>query len=212
MKHLLLAGMERAEAFSQAAEVIRSGGIVLHPTDTIYGLGCDPFCEAAVRRLSELKRRRDPRAYLVLVESPGSVAELAESIPGSFCFLSARLWPGPVTMIFDKDPAKPPFIGDASIGIRCPRSDFLRDFLRLLGGPLVSTSANLSGQEPIQDPEKASRQFEQGVDLLLDAGLLPDSPPSTVVDLRRDPPQILRPGAMLQEVQEAIRQWETLAG
>ncbi|MBI2822324.1 MAG: threonylcarbamoyl-AMP synthase [Acidobacteria bacterium] len=208
MKHLHLAGRGRGEALAQAVKVIRSGGIVLYPTDTVYGLGCDPFCDTAVRRLSELKQRRNRRPYLVLVESAGSVAELAGSIPESFYFLSGLLWPGPITMIFEKDPAEPPFAGDDSIGIRCPRCDFLREFLRLLCGPLVSTSANLSGEEPVQDPEESSRQFAQGVDLFLDAGRLPDSPPSTVVDLRHDPPQILRQGAMLKDVQGAIRQWE----
>lgn len=210
MKHLRLAEIERIEALRQAVATVRRGGIVLYPTDTIYGLGCDPFCDRAVKKLTHLKRRLDSQPYLVLVYRPEAVTQLASRVPGLFAFFSERLWPGPITMIFEKERNKKPFVGNDSIGIRCPRWSFLRDFLRMLGAPLISTSVNRSGETPIRDPEDAARQFSEGIDLFLDFGKLLHNHPSTIVDLRYDPPRILREGAMLQRVQDAIREWQVV--
>ena len=210
MRYLRLAETDRLESLRKAVEVVRSGGIVLYPTDTIYGLGCDPFSARAVKRLTELKRRVDARAYLVLVREPGDAAGLASRIPEQFYFISQRIWPGPITMIFDKDALEEPFLGSDSIGIRCPRWSFLREFLWLLGAPLISTSANLSGNAPIRDPVEASQHFADGIDLFLDFGMLPHDRPSTILDIRTDPPRIVREGAMLQRVKDAILEWQAL--
>lgn len=210
MKRLRLSEIDRFDALRQAAEVIHADGVVLYPTDTIYGLGCDPFSAAAVKRLSELKRRQDSKLYLVLVRDPMDVARLVSAVPSSFLFLARRLWPGPITMIFEKAPDAGPFPGADSIGIRCPRWSFLRDFLQILGSPLISTSANISGENPIRDPEEACRQFSTGLDLFLDFGKLPHDSPSTVLDLRNNAHTIVREGAMLQRVLDAIDDWKAM--
>ncbi|MBI3941349.1 MAG: threonylcarbamoyl-AMP synthase [Acidobacteria bacterium] len=208
MKRLRLSETDRMEALREAAAVVHSGGILLYPTDTIYGLGCDPFLESAVKRLSEIKRRKDSQVYLVLIRDPMDATRLVSKVPQPFSFLGRRLWPGPITMIFEKDPGAPPFPGSDSIGIRCPRWTFLRDFLRITDAPLISTSANLSGETPILDPDEAYRQFAGQVDLFLDFGKLPHNRPSTILDIRADPPQVLREGAMLQRVRDAIIEWQ----
>ena len=208
MKRVRLAETDRVEALRDAAQVVRRGGIVLYPTDTIYGLGCDPFSEAAVQRLTALKKRSDTRLFLVLVRHPELVTELVSNLPDTFRFLAERVWPGPITMIFEKERNRGPFPGSDSIGIRCPRWSFLREFLRMLDGPLISTSANVTGETPIGDPEQAWRQFSSGIELFLDFGKLLHDRPSTIVDIRCDPPRILREGAMLQRVLDAISEWQ----
>jgi L-threonylcarbamoyladenylate synthase len=210
MKRIRLAETDRAEALQSAVQVIRGGGIVLYPTDTVYGLGCDPFSEAAVKRLSAVKKRPDTKLFLILVLNGNEARPLASSVPDSFGFLAERVWPGPITMIFEKNRDAEPFPGSDSIGIRCPRWHFLRDFLRLLGSPLISTSANRAGEAPIGDPEQAWQQFSEVIDLFLDFGKLPQDRPSTLVDLRYDPPKILREGAMLHRAQDAIEEWRRL--
>ncbi len=208
MKRLSLAEAGRKEALAQGVNVIRAGGILLYPTDTVYGLGCDPLSARALEKLTKLKRRPVRRYYLVLIDRPGAVSGLVSELPESFSFFSHRLWPGPVSMIFPKEKGKAPFPENDSIGIRCPHWSFLRDFLELLEGPLISTSVNRSGEDPITDPDEAGRQFRLGVDLFLDFGKLPNTRPSTILDLRPDPPVILREGAMLRRVQDAIRDWK----
>jgi L-threonylcarbamoyladenylate synthase len=210
MKRLDLGEVGRKEAFWEAAKTIRSGGIVLYPTDTVYGLGCDPFSDQAIGQLTELKGRPPAHPYLVLVANTGAISKLVSKLPPSFDFFTKRLWPGPVTMIFDKHRNKRPFPESDSIGIRCPHWSFLREFLETLQTPIISTSANRSGKPPIRDPDEAVAQFKKGVDLILDLGKLPDRRPSTILDIRSDPPEILREGAMLQRVQNALREWRDM--
>src|SRR3989442_7608742 len=129
MKRLSLADAGRNEALAQVVSVIRAGGIVLYPTDTVYGLGCHPYSTEALQRLTKLKQRPLGHAYLVLIDRPGGLSDLVSEIPSSFSFFSQRLWPGPVSMIFSKEKGKAPFSENDSIGIRVPHWSFLRDFL-----------------------------------------------------------------------------------
>ena len=189
---------------SEAVRVIRTGGIILYPTDTVYGLGCDPFNEHALRKLFDLKGRQEEKGVLLLVPDSSWVSRLGVISPIA-AELMECLWPGPVTMLFEPLPVAPEGVlgKGGKIGIRYPENRFLRSWLEALGSPIVSTSANLSGQPAPSTLSGIRELFEGKVDLLVEAGEPTLSRPSTVVDLE-DPPRIVREGAGCREVQETL--------
>lgn len=190
------------QVLREAAEVIRRGGVVLYPSDTIYGLGCDPFQNQAVDRLFELKGRPRDKGVLLLVPHPDWVHRLVEAIPSRYWELTRRFWPGPLTVLL---PARSDLgtgiVGEeGKVGIRYPDTPFLQQWMEEIPGPLVSTSANRSGEPPQTRIEELRRQFEGRVSLFLDGGELPSSLPSTVVDLCEDPPRLVRWGVGAEAV------------
>lgn len=139
--------MTERDDILQAAETLRRGGIILYPTDTIWGLGCDPCCEAAVERLFALKHRPPAKAMLLLAADLDMAAEYVADIPEKAKELAVNGL-RPTTVIYPgaRGIAKELIADDGSIGIRIPDYEFCRQLCRELGRPIVSTSANLSGQ------------------------------------------------------------------
>jgi L-threonylcarbamoyladenylate synthase len=179
-----------------AADVLREGGVVLVPTDTVYGLAVDPTVPGATQRLFDLKGRRREVPIAVLVadaEQAWSVA--ARPVPDVACDLAARHWPGGLTIVVERDPSWPADLGDnvTTVGLRCPNSDLVRA-LCLEIGPLATSSANRHG---LATPRSATLAADAvgGVDFVIDGGEL-SGKPSTVVDCTVVPPRVLREGAV----------------
>ena len=195
-----------AGTIQDAARVIRAGGIVLYPSDTIYGLGCDPFNESALSRVFEIKGRSSGQGMLVLVASLEWVDELAVARPVVFDRLAERFWPGPVTMLLQARHHLPRLLKgrEGKIGVRFPFSRFLRQWMDRIPGPLVSTSANRSGREPSGVVQELKDEFGGQVDLVLEANQLCGRQPSTVIDLAGDNPYVIREGAQCQEVKHFL--------
>lgn len=189
----------------EATRVIRAGGVVLYPSDTIYGLGCNPFDTEAVRRIYSLKGRDESKGVLLLVPSRAWVRQLAAEIPPEAEHLMDRYWPGPLTLLFRPSSLVPSNIvgGEGLLGIRYPESGFLQAWMESLSGPIVSTSANLSGIPEPENLEALRKLFYNQVDLFLEAGELAAKPPSTVVNMV-GVPQIVRSGARNEEIEEAL--------
>jgi L-threonylcarbamoyladenylate synthase len=192
----------------RAADVIRAGGIVLYPTDTVYGLGCDPFNREAMKRLFRIKGRPEKRGVLVLVPGIEAVEQLAAGIPPSAREILQRFWPGPLTVILPAAPHLPPELtGTArTIGVRHPDQPFLQAWMDCLGGPIVSTSANRSGDPDPPDLESLRRLFESKVDLFLESGRPASRLPSTVIDLTVTPFELLREGDLTSAVRRFLAQ------
>ncbi len=177
-----------------AADLIRSGGVVGVPTDTVYGLAVDPRSESAVARLFELKGRPSDRPIALLaadIETAATVVVITEQARR----LADRWWPGALTMVLEPVSPLPAWVGHPftrSVGVRVPDHDGLRQLLAETG-PLAVTSANLSGQEPALDERHAEEVFGAAVDLFL-PGRCPGGSASTVVDLTSEPPKVVRPG------------------
>ena len=184
-------------ALAQAADVVKQGGTLLYPTDTIYGFGCDAFNDKAVRKVFEIKQRSEKNPALVLAHNRTMVKNLVGDIPPAARRLMDACWPGPLTIIFRSRKSFHPFItGEANtIGIRIPRNRFCLKLIAESGVPLLSTSANISGSPMISDVQQLIKTFSSHVDLSIDAGTLKPSAPSTVVDVTRDQPVIIREGA-----------------
>ncbi len=190
------------EGLAQAAEAIRSGEVVAYPTETVYGLGVDPFNEVALAKLFELKGRPDTKPILLIVESVRQLDRVALEVSEAARRYMETFWPGPLSLLFPRRPELPLTLtaGGEKVCVRCPGLETARRLCALAGGPITSTSANLSGDPPIID----SADFcLAGVAVLVDGGKLEPSAPSTVLD--PDTGRVLRPGAISESAIVALR-------
>lgn len=177
----------------------------MYPTDTVYGLGCDPFNIKAVKRIFKVKgERRKPLPILASsidhIKKVASVSRDAEKI-------AKRFWPGPLTLVIPKKMTLPDVItcNLPSVGVRIPKHDVALQLINLSNGLLVGTSANKTGEKPPQTAHEAAQQLEEEVDIILNGGPATLGVPSTIVDLTSKKPGILREGPVsFKEVLEAL--------
>ncbi len=196
------------EIIEKASRVIRAGGVVLHPSDTVYGLACDPFNLEALRRLLQIKGRPEGKGFLLLVHNLEVIKDISNTVSKVFYELSEEFWPGPVTLLLEGRKELPPAIlgKRGQVGVRFPEQPFLKLWVKQIPGPVVSTSANLSGEVLPKSVSQLKGLFGERVDLFLEGGEVdPGAKPSTVIDLTVDPPCIVREGQCLEEVKESLR-------
>lgn len=196
-----------AQTIQEAARVIRSGGIVLHPTDTLYGLACDPFNARALEKIYRLKKRPREKGFLLLIADPSWVSRLAAPIPHLFSALAREFWPGPVTFLLLARPELPALLtGEGGkVGVRWPALAYLQAWLKALGGPIVSTSANRSGHPVPGSVAELKRLFAGKVDLFLEAGEVENLTPSSVVDLTVSPARLVRQGKQAHRLSKFLQ-------
>jgi L-threonylcarbamoyladenylate synthase len=190
------------------AGVLRKGGVVAYPTDTFYGLGASCFSKRAIRRIYRLKKRERAKPLSILVSDLGMVRSLAAEIPSLFWELAEEFWPGPLTLILKASSRLPEEIlgPQDSVGIRLPALPWLRGLIGKTALPITGTSANISGEKEIEDPEEVISSFSGKVDLIVDGGRTEGGLPSTVVDLSSPKPVILREGAVPRSILEEYLQ------
>jgi L-threonylcarbamoyladenylate synthase len=181
--------------FAKIGDCLRADGVIAYPTDTLYGLGGNFYSPAAMKKIDLLKKRED-MPYSVAVGSVVMLESLVAEVPDIFRSRLKKLLPGKFTFLFKPAPTIDPLLlkNSERIGIRIPGLPLLLQLISALGFPLVSTSANLSGRPPLNDPRRIAREFP-GLDLLIDGGVLPASAGSTIVDVAMAPPKIVRRGA-----------------
>lgn len=181
----------------EALHAIAAGGVVAYPTETVYGLAADPFSEEALDALFRIKARDTAHPVLLIVADDAQVAFLAAEVSAHAAACMKAFWPGPLSLLFPAVPGIPGRLLDDTgrICVRCPGHEVARDLCRRRGGPLTSTSANLSGMPPARTPEDACLA---GVALVLDGGPLDALPPSTVYDPGSG--ILLRPGPVTEEM------------
>lgn len=186
------------EALNTLAEAVLRGGVVAFPTDTLYGLGCSLFDVAAVEMVARLKRRDPSLAVISLIPEPEQVYGLAAEVNDVAEKLIANHWPGPLSLIFRAAPIVPARVRGAggTVALRCPRDTLCARILERIGGPVVSSSANLSGQRPAETAEEVVRIFGNQLDLVVDGGPRHGDTPSTLVDVSGARPRLLRRGAV----------------
>lgn len=192
------------QLIEQAADVLRNGGLVAYPTDTVYGLAADPRNANAVHKLSEAKKRDPNQPMPHLMASSESVAGVAADVSSAASDLMRAFWPGALTIILRKAQSYESFAAGETIGLRVPDHPVPRELSRLLGGPITGTSANVAGgPEPLSADDVRSF-VGNAVDLIIDGGPCSAGRPSTVIDCTRDPPMILRLGAVSREEIERV--------
>jgi L-threonylcarbamoyladenylate synthase len=181
-----------------AVSVLRAGGVIALPTDTVYGLGVALPTPGGIERLFHVKRRPPERGIVLLLADPAQMGELAIVTPAAEA-LAAALWPGGLTLILEQRPdvTLPAVLtgGATTIGLRVPDHDAPRALARALG-PLPVTSANVSGEPEAPDAPSIIGQLGDDIELVLDGGPATGGPASTVVDATGERIRILRPGAV----------------
>lgn len=191
-------GKDYSDVLNEAVTVLKRGGVIVYPTDTVYGLGANACDEWAVEQVFKIKNRPLTKPLPIIARNMKWVKELVFMPPK----LESKLedvWPGPTTVVLAKKSIVPKIVtaGRKTVGIRIPSHPFIDKLLGKFGYPITATSANIFGDEPTGDPNKVIKSFCDRVwkpDLIIDAGVLPPSEPSTILDLSHIKPKILRIG------------------
>lgn len=192
-------------AMQHAVDVLSNGGLVVFPTDTVYGLAALPTKAEYIERLYVVKGRESTRAIAILLSSSTELENISILPSDKVLKLANRFWPGPLTLIVPKHPDLPDALSpNQTIGVRVPDHDIALELLRMTG-PLGVTSANISGHENTNSAEEVMEQLDGRVHLVIDGGKSPGGVPSTVVDCTTPEPAILRPGPIkIKEINKAI--------
>ncbi|MBN1477793.1 threonylcarbamoyl-AMP synthase [Candidatus Sumerlaeota bacterium] len=186
-----------SELIERAVDALLDGGLVVFPTDTLYGLGCDATNPRAVARLCEVKGRSPDAPLPVIINHRRLLAQLVEDIPPEITPLLDRFWPGPLTIVLRRrGEALRAVSPTGTLGVRIPDAPVALRLARGLCRPIVATSANRTGLPPCVTAQEVEELFGAEIQLILDAGPIPGGQPSTVLDLSSDRPQILREGVI----------------
>lgn len=198
--------MKRGTDIVQAAEVLRAGGLVAFPTETVYGLGADASTAAAVAKIFAAKGRPSAHPLIVHLAAEARLEDWAIDVPAAARALAAAAWPGPLTMILRRGPrvSLATTGGSETVGLRVPAHPMAQALLRAFGGGIAAPSANRFGAVSPTTAEHVVADLGGAVDYLLDGGACRVGLESTIVDLSRGRPVLLRPGGLAREVIEAI--------
>lgn len=176
----------------KAVDVLRKGGIVAIPTDTVYGLAVDGLNKIALARLAEVKHRPKDKPFSLLVCDVEMLEALSIKISPLAKRYMDKFWPGALTIISENKSGE-------KIGLRLPQNKITQDLIRESGVPLACPSANFSGEEPCLDAQQVKEKFAGIIELIIDGGKANLSKESSVIDLTIEPPKILREGAISRE-------------
>lgn len=184
----------------RAVALLREGGLVAYPTDTVYGLAVDPTNDDAVERLFAAKKRRPDQSTPLLIASPHDLAKIVADVPEVATRLIGAFWPGGLTIVLRKAATfRSLAVSGETVALRVPDHPVPRELVRLLGGPITGTSANRAGgPEPLTAADVRG-QLGDAIDLVIDGGRCAGGTPSTVVDCSVSPPRIVRAGAITRE-------------
>ncbi|MEO8284925.1 MAG: L-threonylcarbamoyladenylate synthase [Chloroflexota bacterium] len=198
---------ESPDVWQIAAKRIKQGGLVVFPTDTVYGIGCAADDAVAIERVYDAKSRPLQKALPLLLSDSSMVLNVARDLSRSALVLSQRFWPGALTLVVRRHRDLPEQLGSGdTIAVRVPAHDGLREFIALCGGAIAGTSANRSGDPDAIEVSQAVAYFGLHVALYVDGGRTAGSVPSTVVDCAVDPPRIVREGRIsAAAIAEAVR-------
>jgi L-threonylcarbamoyladenylate synthase len=178
--------------------VLKRGGLVAYPTDTVYGLGASANNEDAVKRIFLVKKRPANMAFPLLLANVSQIGDVAVNVPPLAWFLAARFLPGALTIVLYRSKAVSDAVtgGSDKVGVRVPAHPMPIALIEGSGSPLIGTSANLSGQPSAMTAEEVKKQIGEEVDLIIDGGRVTGGVESTVIDVTYRNPLILRQGAI----------------
>jgi len=198
---------ERETAIEAAARVVQRGGLVVLPTDTVYGIGADAFDHAAVQALLDAKGRGREMPPPVLISAATTLAALATNISSYVEALTEAFWPGPLTLVCEQQPSLTWDLGETrgTVAVRMPDHEVALALLERTG-PLAVSSANLSGLPAATEAAAAEGMLGESVEVVLDGGVSPKGEASTILDVRASQPRLLRLGAVsVAELNDVIQ-------
>lgn len=183
------------DVFTEAQKVLKEGGVIVYPTETLYGIGSYATDRDAIVEIFRIKERARGKPFILLVRDFEMLDEYF-IVPDKVKENKEKFAEAPLTVIFSKKADLPGEVsgGTDKIGVRISTSDFVKQLFEHIDKPLVSTSANISGEENTYSSDEIIRLFDKKVDLIVDSGNLPHSNGSSIVDITTDPPRLLREG------------------
>jgi len=186
------------DKIKKIAKYLKMDGVIVYPTETYYALGADCFSKKAIQAIYRLKKRPSSKPLSVVISDLDMIREIVSEIPSAIQPLISNFWPGPLTLVLKAGPRVPEELRgpSGSIGVRLTEHQWLRSLVRHASFPITATSANISGEKDISDPEYALRVFNSKVDLMVDGGETKGDLPSTVLDLFGKRVRIIREGAI----------------
>ena len=199
-------GNETEKLVARAAEILRAGGLLAFPTETVYGLGANGLDAAAVKKIFEAKGRPQDNPLILHVPSPQWLSRCCEDVPPIAYELARRFWPGPLTMILRRKPIVPDVTtaGLDTVGMRCPDHPVALALIREAGVPVAAPSANRSGRPSCTRAQDVREDMDGRIDGIVDGGPCAVGVESTILDLTCEPPRLLRPGGLPLEELEAV--------
>jgi tRNA threonylcarbamoyl adenosine modification protein (Sua5/YciO/YrdC/YwlC family) len=179
---------------SRVVECLKTGGVIAYPTDTTYGIGCSIFCKKSIERIYQLKMRDRRKPFSFICSSLAEVSHYARVSNAAFKILK-RYLPGPYTFVLEATREVPDLLltRQKTVGIRIPDNSICNALVTALGNPVITTSANLSGEDPVGDPRIIEDLFGTQLDFVVDGGLL-ETDVSSVISLLIDGTEVLRSG------------------
>lgn len=201
-KVITISEENRAAALREAGEIIKAGGLAAFPTETVYGLGGDALNPASAKKIYEAKGRPSDNPLIIHIANMDALPYIVEEVPETAKRLASLFWPGPLTMILKKS-ARVPYEttgGLDTVAVRMPVHDVALDFIEAAGGYVAAPSANRSGRPSPTTAAYVAEDMEGRIEMILDGGQATLGLESTIVDLTVEPPMLLRPGFVTQEM------------
>lgn len=186
----------------QAGDILKKGGLVAFPTETVYGLGADALNEKAAQKIYAAKGRPSDNPLIVHITNMYDLHKIARDIPDTAVKIADQYWPGPLTMIFQKTEIVPYGTtgGLETVAVRMPSDDIARDVIEAGGGFIAAPSANTSGRPSPTTAQHVMEDMDGRIDMIVDGGPVDIGVESTILDMTVTPPMILRPGAVTIEM------------
>ena len=200
MKTLVLSA-NGVDTAATAAQIIKNGGLVAIPTETVYGLGANGLSETAVGKIFAAKGRPQDNPLILHVADADEIEKFCHDIPDSAYALADAFWPGPLTMVLPARDTVPKCTtaGLPTVAVRCPDSEITRQIIRLAGVPIAAPSANISGKPSTTTAQHVLHDHDGKIDVIVDGGPCRVGVESTIVDLTEERPRLLRPGGITPE-------------
>ena len=197
---------ENKAIIEKAGDILKNGGLVAFPTETVYGLGSDALNEMAAHKIYEAKGRPSDNPLIVHITNMKDLEKVAEVIPEAAYTVAEKYWPGPLTMIFDKTDLVPYGTtgGLETVAVRMPNEPVARAVIDAGGGFIAAPSANTSGRPSPTTAQHVEEDLTGRIDMIIDGGAVPIGVESTILDMTVTPPMILRPGAITKEMLEEL--------
>ena len=194
------------DQISAAADILRQGGLVGIPTETVYGLGANALDAEAVNKIFEAKGRPQDNPLIIHIPGPQWLPRYCEDVPPLAYTLARKFWPGPLTMILKRKPIVPDATtaGLDTVGVRCPDHQVTLSIIREAGVPVAAPSANTSGRPSCTTAADVMEDMEGKIDAVVDGGPCQVGVESTILDLTCTPPRLLRPGGLPLEALEEV--------
>lgn len=183
-------------ALNLASELFHSGKIFIYPTDTIYGIGGNPFDEEVVNRIADIKGRNEKKQFIWLLSDFENLMNYVDIIYETHLNFLQKIWPAPITVILNLNTRTKEIINQETIAVRIPQNDFCLKLLKEISRPLISTSVNRSGDDSLNQINQILNDFSQDVDAILFQLESTKKKSSTIIDLTSKQPKLMREGSI----------------